>query len=192
MFDIFEQPWTLLAIAVLELLVVLILRSFFPQKYNRRQFVAVFVLVVAAFAFDFFIKTDLEKINILIKTGIKAVEEEDVNPIATLISSAYKDSVHKSKDDFVNVCRVLLEKPLIEKNKIMSKQISVTAPNAEVTIAVVSHFDKTSSYFQDLAQPFIITKAKLNLRKNAQKAWQVERAEILEINKQQINWGNVN
>ncbi|GAI46979.1 unnamed protein product, partial [marine sediment metagenome] len=77
MFDFFEQPWTLLITAILVLLVVLMLRRIFPGKKHWGQWLLPLFLAALAFGLDYLVQTDLEKINAVISTAVKAVEQEN-------------------------------------------------------------------------------------------------------------------
>lgn len=67
MFDIFEQPWTLVGAAVLILFGMLTFRSFCPEKRRWWQLPVPVFLTVAAFGVDMLVQTDLEKINFVIR-----------------------------------------------------------------------------------------------------------------------------
>ena len=116
MFNIFEQPWTLLVVAILTLPVLLMLRRIFPDKRHWWQWLLPPFLAVAAFGLDLLVQTDLEKINEVINTGIKAVENEDCASIEAIISDNYHDSYHNTKKHLMYHCRARLVEPLVEKN----------------------------------------------------------------------------
>jgi len=186
MFDIFDQPWTLLIAAILVLLVMLMLRRIFPGKKHWGQLLLPAFLTAAAFGFDLLIKTDLEKINAVINTGIKAVEEENPDAIEAIISDNYRDSYHNTKKDLMEHCRARLSEPLVAKNKKRPPIIEIASPKATVTLTVIIHFDKQSHVYQDIR--LMWAKVKLDLQKGQDKRWLINRAEVLELNKQRANW----
>lgn len=167
MFDIFEQPWTLLTAAIVILFVTLILRRIFPQRQRWWQLLLPILLAVAAFGFDFLVQTDLEKINALINTGIKAVEEENPDEIEAIISDNYRDSYHNTKEDLMYYCRALLSQPLVERNKKMALTIEKSPPKATATLTAVTHFDKQSNIYG--FKRLMLTKIKLDLQKEQKK-----------------------
>ena len=116
MFNVFEHPWGLITVAIIILLVLLIVRSIFPEKRRWWQWLLPTLLAIAAFGFDFLVETDLEKINVVISAVVKAVEEENPDAIEPIISDNYRDSYHKTKKDLMYFCRWRLSEPLIEKN----------------------------------------------------------------------------
>ncbi|MHC4239449.1 MAG: hypothetical protein ACYSUC_06790, partial [Planctomycetota bacterium] len=62
MLNIFQQPWTILLVAVITSLAISIYRWLFPEKSRRWQLLVPLVIALAGFALDFLVKTDLEKI----------------------------------------------------------------------------------------------------------------------------------
>ena len=105
MFDIFEQPWTLVGAAILVLFGVLTFRSIFPEKKHWWQWLLPVFMAVTAFSADYIVQTDHEKINSVINTGIKAVENENCRTIETIIAENYNDSFHDSKASLIAHCR---------------------------------------------------------------------------------------
>jgi len=187
MSNIFEQPWTMLTGAVLCLVVIITIRQAFPEKRRAWQFAIPALLAVAAFGLDEFVKTDLEKINLLIETGMNAVENESIVAIGTIISPDYRDSYHESKQILMEHCRNLLNGLKIAKNKKLNLQIEISAPTAKVLLNVLTRFDEQGMPKQ-LPTPLLTTRLKLNLKKGGGKKWLIERAEVLEINNQRIGW----
>jgi len=190
MSNIFEQPWTLLIVAIIVLLVMLMLRRILPEKRHWGQWLLPAFLAVAAFGFDLLVKTDLEKINAVINTVIKAVEQENSDAIEAIISANYRDSYHNTKRDLMRHCRSKLSEPLVEKNKKRPPIIEISPPNATVTLTVIIHFDKQSSVYQDI-QRLIQTKSKINLQKQQDGRWLINGVEILEINMQRVSWRDI-
>ncbi len=189
MFNIFQQPWTLLVTAILVLLVMLMLRSILPEKRHWWQLALPLFLGLAAFGLDLLIKTDLEKIRAVIDTAVKAVEEETPDAIEAIIAEGYRDWRHNTKEDLMYYCRTLLSEPLVEKNIKRIVEIEIEEPKAIAVFTVRTVFDK-QSYLYDLKR-LMLTKMKLNLQKQPDNQWLINRAEVLEIDKQPVNWKNI-
>ena len=182
------QATLILAIAVLVTLQIIHIMLTY-EKHLWQWFLPI-ILVAAAFGLDFIVQTDLEKINILIDTGRKAVEQENCNAIEWLISADYSDSYHNTKDDLMNHCRRLLSEPLVEKGKRRSLEIEISSPAASATLTIVIHFDKRSYVYREY-KPFVSVKIKLDLQKEPDKMWLINRAEILEIDRQPVKWRDI-
>ncbi len=190
MFNLFDHPWGLLTVAIIALLGLLMLRRIFPEKCRWWLWFLPALLVAAAFAFDFLVETDLEKINALINTAVLAVEQENPNAIEPLISDDYRDSVHNTKSSLISHCRIRLSEPLIEKNikRIVSMDISPPAATAIFTVRII--FDKQSFMYQSFKSQ-MFTKVKAHLRKQPDNRWLISRVELLEIDRRPTGWKDI-
>ena len=189
MFDIFEQPYTLIGVAVLILFGILTFRSFCPEKRRWWQLLIPVCLVIDAFGIDILVQTDLEKINSTIKAAINAVQQEDYRAIGETIDNNYSDSYHSTKQHLLDHCKRELSKPLVDKIKKPSRLIDISDSNATATIFAVIILDKNSYLSQ--YKSFLLVKARLSLRKQPDKKWLISRIEILEIDQQPISWKDI-
>ncbi len=191
MFQIFEHPWGLLITAAVVVLILLIIRSFSPDKHRRWQWFLPLLIVAAAFGLDHFIQTDAEKIKALIKTAVTAFEEENPDAIEQLISPYYHDSFHGSKQHLMSYCRATLSRPLVEENITRIGKIEFSSPNttATATFTVRIRFDQESYIYSFKREMF--TRVQLNLQKEPDNRWLINRAEILAVDLQQAGWKDI-
>ncbi|MHC4570768.1 MAG: hypothetical protein ACYS0C_01650 [Planctomycetota bacterium] len=190
MFNIFEHPWGLITVAIISLPVLLMVRRIFPEKRHWWQLALPALLALAAFGFDFLVETDLEKIKAVISTAAKAVEQENPDAIDMLISDNYRDSYHETKARLMFTCRSRLLEPLIEKNIARVVEIDISPPAATTIFTVRIVFDKRSLVYQNFKSQVLI-KAKLNLQKQLDNRWLINRVEILEMDRQPTNWRDI-
>ncbi len=190
MFNCFEHPWGLITVAVVAVLILLILRSVAPQKCRWWLWFMPVLLVIAAFGLDFLVETDLEKINAVIDTGVKAVEDENPDAIEPIIADDYRDSQHSSKNDLMEHCRDALSGPLIEKTIARTVSVDIQGPKATVIFTVRMLFDKRSFIYQDFKQQ-MLTEAQADLRKQPDGGWLINRVELLQIDLQPAKWQSV-
>ena len=190
MFNIFEQPWTLLITAIIVLFVMLMFRRIFPEKRHWWQLALPAFLTVAAFGLNWLVQTDLEKIKAVINTGVKAAEKENCDAIEKILSDNYRDSYHNTKQDLMHYCWELLSEPLVEKNIKRIVSIEISLPKATVTLTVRTVFNKRSYVYQNFKR-LMLTKVKLDLQKEQDNRWLITRAEILEIDRQPVNWKDI-
>jgi hypothetical protein len=94
MWDVFDQPWTLLGAAAIVLMIVLTFRSVWPERRARWQWLLPAGVAILGVGLDLGVATDAEKISRIIKTATKAAEREDCVAIAGLIAPNYEDSYH--------------------------------------------------------------------------------------------------
>lgn len=190
MFDIFEQPWTLLITAILILLVMLMFRRILPEKKHWGQWLLPAFLSVAAFGFDLLVKTDTEKINALINTGIKAVEEENSDAIAVIIANDYSDTRHRTKEQLLAHAKRQLSQSPVEKVKRTGLLIEISPPTATAVLTVMMRFVEDSHIAQTYKK-FVFVKVRLRFKKQPDKSWLINRIEILEIDRQPVNWRDI-
>lgn len=193
MFNVFQQPWTLLTTAAIFLLITLMSRKISPAaaaRYQRKLLVAAGSLAVAAFGFDLLVQTDFEKINTVIKTGIKAFEEKNFDAINAIIWPDYNDSYHNSKEDLMYFCKALLQEPLVEDNITTSLHVELSGPGAVAVVGLLTRFDRQSFVYKS-SKKIMLSKTRLNLCKNRDKKWFIRQAEVLEIDNQPINWEKI-
>ena len=190
MWNFFEQPWTLIGIAIVALLVVLTVRDMLSEKRRWWLLAIPFLIAAAGICLDVFVKTDLEKVRSVLNTGIEAVEQENCGAIEPIIAEDYSDSYHNSKAALMQHCRRLFSEPLIAKNKKRPPFVEVSGSTARIIVVVVAHFDKRSRY-ASLGKPFVMVKTELRLRKDDHNKWRIHRAEVLEIDKQPMSWSAV-
>ena len=190
MSNIFEQPWILLIIAILVTIAMLVFRSMFTEKRFWWQWLIPIILVAAAFGLDRLVETDLEKIKAVIYTSSKAVEQENPDAIEPIVSADYRDSLHSNKANLMRHCRARLSDPLVEKNVTRIASIDIQNPTATALFTVRMVFDKQSFIYNNFKST-IFTKVKIELRKELDDKWLISRLEILEIDRQQVNWKDI-
>jgi len=192
----------LLISAIVTLLIVLMVRRIFPEKWHWWQLALPALLIAAGFALDYLVQTDTEKINAVINVAVKAVEEEDPDAIEAILADNYRDSYHSTKRTLMTHCRARLSAPLVEKNikRIVSIEVSPSPspspsegrgspPTATAIFTVRILFDKQSYVYQGFKSQMFV-KVKLDLQKQDD-SWLISRAEILEIDRQPANWQHI-
>ena len=188
MLDVFDQPWTLIGAAVLVFFGVLTFRSIFPEKNSLWQWLLPLLVIAAAFGTDYLVQTDLEKIDAVIHTGMKAVKNENYRTIETIVADDYSDSLHDSKASLITHCRQKLSQNLVEKNKKTGQLITMSGRNATAIIFLTMTFAK-DSYISQNYLSFLQMKVELYLQKQSyNNEWLITRVEIREINRQPVSW----
>ena len=190
MWDIFDQPWTLTGLAVLVLFGVLTYRSIFPERKSRWQWLLPLFVIVAAFGTDYLVQTDLEKIDAVINTGMKAVTNRNYQTIETIISENYSDSYHNSKESLMADCKRQLSQNSVEKIKKTDQLINISVPNAKATVFIIITFDKNSYVSQNFVS-FLPVKADIYFQKQPHNEWLINRVEIRQINRQSTGWNQI-
>jgi hypothetical protein len=188
----------MLAAAVVVFLMMQIVCMVLPKK--RRwltiyRFALPVFIVLFGLGLDYFVQTNLEQIKTLIKTSVKAVENEDCGTIEPLISENYRDSFHSGKAALMAHCGTVLIEPLIEKNVLHIIEIKISSPKATAVFTVRIVFDKQSEMYQNFRHMMLV-KVKLDLQKEpvrpkSKMNWLISNVELLEIDMQPVSWKHI-
>lgn len=176
--------------SVLVLFAVLTFRSIVPEKRRWWQWLLPIAVVITAFGLDTLVKTDLEKINSCIDFGLRAAEQQDYNTIENIIADNYRDNYHNSKENLLIHCRRRLPELMILKNKKRAVQVKISQNDATAYLFMITTFDKNSFISQNY-KSFIMSTSQLQLHKQPDGKWLINRIELTELDKQPANWNNV-
>jgi hypothetical protein len=186
-------------VSAVALLVVFVFRALFPQRRKWWLWLLPVLLAASAFALDFFVETDAEKVRTVLARAVKAVEKENPELLTPLFSDDYRDSFHASKEALLNNCRWWLSQPLIEKNVLRIVSLEVNPPKARLdspssarraeavfTVRVV--FDPQGPVFE--YRKMMIFKLRADFRKQGS-GWFFSRVEVLEIDLHPADWQHI-
>ncbi len=191
MWNVCEQPWTLL---VLSVALYLSLQGLFTvwERPWRRWYTGICVfLALTAVSLDFFIATDREKIRSTIKTAIRAVQEEDIPSLQAVIDGQYQDSYHQTYEQVIRHVQKGLGHSPVERNKIVNLFIdNVTSDRAAALLILLMHFQENSLVTQSY-KPLIMVHSRFTLHKQPNRQWAIQRLELVEVDKQPVTWSQV-
>ena len=119
----FESPWILIIVSVALFCVISIFRNAKPEKARWWQFLIPLIVLGAAFAVDYFVQTDTEKIETRIITARDAVLERNPQTIINMIDEDYLDPGRVNKLMISSKCRQYLNRPFADRIKINSNVI---------------------------------------------------------------------
>ena len=190
MFNIFQQPWTLIVTATICLLIVLIFRSVFIDKRKWWQLALPFVIVGLAFGLDFIVKTDYEKINTALYRALEGFEAQQISPIEEVIADDYADPVNASRDLILAYCQGLFHFAVVRKISVIHKEIIIEGHRAIFTAEAVVHFAEESDIAK-MGKSLMLVKGRLFLKKTHDRKWLIYSSELLELDRKSINWQQV-
>jgi len=182
---------TLLAAMVLALFCVPLVRARALRQRRWKIWFLPLSLAAAAFALDTVVTTNPEAIKATIQNVLRAVESEDPAGIDAALSDDYSDQRHNDKETLMRYCRNLLARPLIDRNRKTALTLDISPPEAGANLTVVTKLDEQGWAYQTYMLPVVVTKVRLTLKKQGDKKWLINRVEVLEINKQPLNWNDV-
>ncbi len=190
MWNVLEQPWTLLTTAAVLLLLVAVINPFIQAESKRRLWLIPLLVALMAPALDFAVRTDREKIEDVIDTGVTALEDEDCDAISAILANNYSDSIHSDKADFMRRCRTTLQPPMVGKIYASILNLQISGNTASVTMLNRIFFDEQSDYVE--FAKLILVKVQIELEKGSESNWLVIQTEILAVNNQPSQWEKVN
>lgn len=190
MWNVFEQPWTLVGGAVIVLFGVLTFRSVIPERRRWWQWLLPVCVAVAGFGLDGLVETDLEKIHGVIEKGMAAVRRADCAAIGSIIAEDYHDSHHINKVALMRECRSRLETPIVEKIRQTGCLVELSEQAARATLFAKITFTDDSFVARDYKK-WILIKLQPYFGQRAGGNWLINRVEIVEIDKQPVNWQGI-
>ena len=187
MTNIFESPWLLLIVAGVVFLITAFFRDLLPPKRAWIFWLLPVFIAMAAFAIDYFVQTDKEKIESVLSRACKAVESENIKALEPLVWENYSDSAHPSRRVLLNNFQSQLNEPVIDK--VVPAVISLDIKPSDATVIFTARvmFDPKGPVYE--YQKMMVFKLEANLIKSAGK-WYFSRVEITAINFQPAGWKN--
>jgi hypothetical protein len=187
MWNIFEQPWTGLAIAVITLNVIAVVRWFVPLE-RKWLFIPPVTIALLALALCYLVETDKEKAQHVIAHGVKAVREQKADDLEKLISPQYSDGAHATKKDFVRSWRIWLGEVKLEGVGISNATYEMGDAKATVTFNWNIRFGKQTGTFDYLSGGILFGQTRVILAETAGRKWMIKSSELLEIMNQSTSW----
>ena len=186
MFDFFEQPWTLLGIAILVLLGLLTYRSV-TDKRRAWHLVVPILIAAAGFGLDSLVTTDRESVRSVVAEVLQAAEDENCAAIGLFLASDYRDGYHRSKDAFLNHCREELDGPTVIEAKKLGDEVELSGRTARVTIKVRVRFEDSSRVAREYKRSCVVV-VEMVLQKQAGGRWLINRADLQSVDTFPIGW----
>ncbi len=190
MWNIFEYPFVGIGIAIILFIILWIFRAVKPDKKRWWQLFIPLLIAIAAVAVLYFVQTDKEKIQNAISKGIKAFEQQKIEPISEIIADDYNDPYHSSKDLIIAYCQAIFQTATVQKITTFNRETKINGDKATYTVEGLVKFTEQSEIAK-MGKPFMIVKARFYFQKTPQKKWLIYRSEILEIDRKPVNWGQL-
>jgi hypothetical protein len=188
MWNVFDQPWALLAAAGVSFLVIMTYRAALPDRVRPWQFGVPVVLLALAFGLDWVVTTDGEKIRDLVTTAEMAGQTGDLATLERLVAEDYHDSYHKDKRQLLDRARVALTaSPLRAVKEISFDPTDPQPPLASVGLIVVATFQQ-NSVVAAAYKPSMIVKLDFQLAEQPDSRWLIRSIELVEVDKQPVSW----
>jgi len=190
MWNVFEFPFLGIAIGLTVFICFWIFRVVCPSRKRRWHYFVPLAIYIAAFAVSYFVETDNEKVLAVLNKGISAFQQRDIQPIKEIIADDYADSLHSSKTYIVAYCQGLFETAMVDKVTFLSRKTDIQGGSATMTFEASVKFAE-QSHIAQMGKSFLFIKAKLYFEKTADKRWLINSSEILELDRNPIDWKQI-
>jgi hypothetical protein len=190
MWNIFEQPWTGLVIAVITLNVIAVVRWFVPLE-RKWLFIPPVAIALLGLALCYLVETDKEKVQHVIAQGIKAIREQKADDLEKLFSPQYSDGAHATKKDFVRSWRLWLGEVKLENAGVSNAVYDMGKAKATVTFNWSIRFGKQTGTFDYMTGVILYGQARVVLAETTGRKWLIQSTELLEIMDQSTSWQKV-
>jgi ketosteroid isomerase-like protein len=183
---IFEQPWVLLAVAFVALVIVYFARTSFPEKSKWWHLLIPVLIAGGAFGLDHLVKTDHEKIVETLERLTMAVMEKDVDTISGLISDDYSDRYHRSKSSIMGTSKYVVRMHKFKSIVMTFHEVIIDGETADAEILVRLRTDSKESTMPTPELSYV--RLKLVMAKKADGNWRIESTGLVEYNNQPVSW----
>ncbi len=187
MWNVFEYPFTGIAVAVFSLAAIWLFNILKPDKKRQWHYLIPLSIIIAAVAVSYFVQTDREKILGAVNKGIKAFKEEQIEPIREIIADDYFDAAHSSKEYIIAYCQALFQTAMVDRVTFLSRKTEIENEQAAFTTEAMVKFAEESEIAK-MGSPFLIVKARFYFVKISDGRWLINSSEILELDRKAVNW----
>lgn len=191
MTNVFEQPWLFLIAALVVFLAVGTWRALIPDKNRWWQWCFPLAVALVGLGLDFFVATDHEQVVAITRALLRVVAAEEDTKLAPMIASNYRDKLHLSRERFLSHTRSgLSQSPINKLTKISREVESLTSSEATIRLFVGIVFEKESVVASVYKQQ-VLALLRIHLAKQSDGTWQIYRIDLLEVDKQPMNWDRI-
>jgi hypothetical protein len=190
MWNPFEYPFVGIGIGLLTFIGFWIFRVVRPEKKQKWHYLVPLGIYIAAFGLAYLVQTDNEKVQAVVNQGIRAFEHQQIEPITGIIAENYSDSLHSSKEYILAYCQAMFQYAAVEKVTFFSRKSNIEGNKATILFEAMVKFREQSQIAQ-MGKPFIIVKARFYFGKTADKKWLINSSEILELDRNPMDWNQI-
>ena len=175
----YESPLILIIVAVAVFCIITILRNFFPDKRRWWQFLIPVAVLVAAFAIDYFVETDREKVEARILEARAAVLALQPQVVIGMLDIDYIGQHGYDRQAVARKSQQHFSRPFAKKIRINHNEITVDGDKAVSDLNTTVHFEESTQAGQYI--PLAVIQAKIGfVRRNDE--WFVESVHIEKVN----------
>ncbi len=188
--NVFEHPWTGLAIALAAINVIAVVRWFVPME-RKWLFIPPAAIAILALALCYLVETDREKAQRVFSMAVKAVRQQNAGEMEKLIAPDYSDPAHPTKKDFVRSWQTWLGAVKLENVGTSNVVYDMGEGKATVTFNWLLRFGKQPGTFDYMSGSILYGRAKVDLGGSSGAKWLIQSSELLELMNRPTSWRRV-
>lgn len=186
MWNVFEDPWLLLIVGIVTLIIGVWVRNNVSEKNGLLAIILGVLIVAAGFGLDYLVKTDYEQVRGIILTCRDAAVARDARTIEPLISQRYKDVIHPNKAVFMEDINGIFRSAAISKVRFQELTVNIFQGTAQAKLDMAVFLDPKSSYAA--AGGLFFAEMTVGFQKEAGGIWRITNAEVVSINNDRTDW----
>ena len=187
MWNVFENGWLLLTLAGVALVAASLVRQEKPE-WGYKPLLVPLLLAAMAFGLDTAFTTDYEAVSAIVPECKRASVKADANRIMEFISPDYTDKAHRNKAALKRAIESILPRASINRVRTQSHTISIEADKAQSELKVVVRLNNDNQYTG--AGGLFFVEMKFEYEK-VEKKWSIRHMELISINNQPMDWGDI-
>ena len=141
MWNVFEDPWLLLIVGIVALIIGVWVRNNVSEKNGLLAMILGVLIVAAGFGLDYLVKTDYEQVRGIILTCRDAAIARDARTIEPLISQRYKDVLHPNKAVLMDDINGIFRNAAISKVRFQELTVNIFQGTAQAKLDMAVFLD---------------------------------------------------
>jgi hypothetical protein len=190
MWNIFEQPWTGLVLAIVLFNVLAVVRWFVPLD-RKWQYGPPIAMAVLALALCYLVDTDKELVHRVMSRAIAAVRQQKASEIDKLTSPDYSDPAHPDKKALMRSWDRWLGQVSIEHVGTNNAIYDLRRGEATVTFNWLVKFGPQRAGQNEAGGMAIFGVARVKLVETPRRKWLIQSSELLELMNRPTSWQRV-
>jgi len=188
--NIVEEPWLLLFVALVTLGVVVFVQTNPAGPRRRWPWLIPAALAVLAFAVDAVIDTDRERLDATLHRAFQFARTRDFTLFDDIFAPDYADDFHPSRRALRRRCETSMAIADIERIRIRRLTWQIEPGLARCDLSVLVRLQGRRGTYAG-SQGIYFVEIEMLLSKQPDKRWLIQTIDLKSLNHQRFDWGGV-
>jgi len=190
MWNVVEEPWLLLFVALISLGVVVLFREGPSGPPRRWPLLIPLAIALLAFGLDRFIQTDRERLEATLNRALRFAKTHDFSDFNDIFAPDYSDAFHATRADLRRRCESSLAIADIERISKRRLQWTIETSTAQCDLSVLVRLRGRQGSYAG-SQGLYFVEVRMRFDKQPDGRWLIRTVELVSLNNQQFDWGGV-